>query len=708
MSHANAPLPFDEFRSAKTCKPIFLYEEDSPFEIVRATVSNQDDQTLPVVTFRFWFLGISLTILLSIFNQVFWFRTQSFMISIFVVQLLSFPLGKLLARILPQGSLNPGPFNIKEHVLITAMVNASTSVTYAVDLINIKKIFFGYDNSVSSSLLLVLSIQFLGLGIAGLTRRFLVQPASMIWPASLVNVSLFRTMHELSDSNGARRFKFFMLATGASFLYYFLPGFVAPFLASVSLLCLFAPQNRLLNQIGSGTKGFGLFSFAFDWQTIVSYLGSPLITPFWAQVNIIVGFVFVCWLLVPIGYYTNVWDAQSFPIVSTQTFHSNGTEYSSLSLINDALRLNQTSHDFNGPLRLSYFFAISYGMGFAALSALITHTLLYHGRELFVRCRQFIYDDDDIHAKLMRRYERLSDWLFVALIVASLINAIIICSFYDIKLPVWGVLLAFSMALFFSVPIGIMAAIANQTPGINAITEITIGYLLPGQPLANATFKAFGYTTLNMAMTFVSDMKLGHYMKVPPKLLLVAQSLGIFISALTSVSTSFLMQMVIPELCMKGETNWQCPNTNTSYVTSVIWGSIGPGRIFNGTTGYNMLFWFFLVGLLLPVPFWLLARRYPSSMWRYVHTPVILGVTAIMPPARAVMFPSWFLLGLIFQYYVYRYRHVWWKRYNYILSAALDVGVAFGSLVIFLALKNQNIAFEWWGTREDCNDFPVL
>jgi hypothetical protein len=119
--------------------------------------------------------------------------------------------------------------------------------------------------------------------------------------------------------------------------------------------------------------------------------------------------------------------------------------------------------------------------------------------------------------------------------------------------------------------------------------------------------------------------------------------------------------------------------------------------------------WWFVIGLLAPVPFWLLARRYPDSFWKYVHTPVILGATAIMPPAQPVMYPTWFIVGFIFQFYLYRYRHAWWGKFNYVLSAAMDSGVAISGIVIFFAFTYQGLKMPaWFGTEDDCPGFKVL
>lgn len=106
--------------------------EQSPYEEVAANVSNKDDPSISVLTFRSWFLGLAFTCVLSFINQFFWYRTSPLIIGVLVAQLLSHLLGKLLAKILPKRkfqifrwsfTLNPGPFTVKEHCIITTMAS---------------------------------------------------------------------------------------------------------------------------------------------------------------------------------------------------------------------------------------------------------------------------------------------------------------------------------------------------------------------------------------------------------------------------------------------------------------------------------------------------------------------------------------------------------------------------------------------------------
>ena len=83
---------------------------------------------------------------------------------------------------------------------------------------------------------------------------------------------------------------------------------------------------------------------------------------------------------------------------------------------------------------------------------------------------------------------------------------------------------------------------------------------------------------------------------------------------------------------------------------------------------------------------------------KHMNMPVLLGAANQWPPATAVTFNSWCLTGFIFNYCIFKYHRRWWRRYNYILSAALDVGVALAGPLIFLTLLyfNKN-GPKWWG-----------
>lgn len=66
-----------------------------------------------------------------------------------------------------------------------------------------------------------------------------------------------------------------------------------------------APNNVVINELFGVANGLGMGVMSFDW-TQIAWIGSPLVIPWWAELNIGIGFVLFYWIVVPILYYTNV------------------------------------------------------------------------------------------------------------------------------------------------------------------------------------------------------------------------------------------------------------------------------------------------------------------------------------------------------------------------------------------------------------------
>ena len=128
--------------------------------------------------------------------------------------------------------------------------------------------------------------------------------------------------------------------------------------------------------------------------------------------------------------------------------------------------------------------------------------------------------------------------------------------------------------------------------------------------------------------------------------------------------------------------------------------SSGPLKMFGPKSVYWPLLFGFLIGALLPIPIWFLRKKYPQvKLLHYVHFPIILSATSMIPPALPSEYPSWFIVGFLFNFVLYRYATASWKRYAFVFSAAMDCGVIMCTLVIYFVLINNNINFPtWWGT----------
>ncbi|EMD31506.1 hypothetical protein CERSUDRAFT_119725 [Gelatoporia subvermispora B] len=721
----NEVVPIAEFDDPNIDKDAIVFEDDSPYPEVRSAVANTDDPTMPVSSLRVWVLGLIWAIIIPGMNQFFFFRFPSVSVSGIVAQLISFPIGRAWAKFMPRKKifgvqLNPGPFNVKEHVLITIMASVGSGSAYATDIVAVQRVYYNQQYNFSYQWMVVMSTQLIGFSIGGICRRFLVQPPSMIWPANLVTCALFNTLHQqvyagMGSRGGMSREKFFFIAFACSVAWYFFPGYLFQALSFFNWVCWIAPNNVVVNQLFGYSSGLGMSLVTFDWAQI-AYIGSPLATPWWAEANIAGGFVFFFWLVVPILYYTNTWFSTFMPISSRNSFDRFGNSYNVTAIINEDASLNVAKYEAYSPLFLSTTFAVSYGLSFASITATLTHTFLYFRKQIWVQSRRSMSEQPDIHARLMSKYPQVPEWWYGVIFVTMFVFGIISIEVWKTQFPVWAFVLALIVSFVYTIPIGMIQAITNQQIGLNVITELIIGYALPGRPIAMMMFKTWGYITMAQALTFASDFKLGHYMKVPPRPMFWGQVVATIVAGTVQLGVQAWMFTHIPDICSPSQPNgFICPSTEVFGTASIIWGVIGPARQFSKGQIYYGLIFFFLIGALCPLGGYLISFRWPNSWIKYINFPVIFSGTGAIPPATAFNYVPWTIVGFVFNYVIRRRHFSWWTKYNYVLSAALDSGLAVSAIIIFFCLqypKNNTIGADtiqtWWGNTVSFNNADGL
>ncbi|THC90533.1 hypothetical protein EYZ11_009996 [Aspergillus tanneri] len=652
--------------SDRDAAEILPYEaDDSPFPEVRAAVQPKDDVLLPINTVRMWIIGLLFTVVGSGLNQFFSLRQPSVTISALVAQLAAYPVGCAWARWMPLGRLNPDRhFNIKEHALVTIMANVSFGSAAATQVIEAMVKFYGMPSKGGFEILFTITTQLFGLGLAGMASRWLVGPATMIWPQVLSNAALLSTLHSrsniLADGWIISRLRFFLLVLFAGAIWYFVPGYLFTALSTFSFICWIAPTNVVLNQLFGQRTGLGMSVFTFDWAQVVFANQSPLLVPFWAGCNVMGSFVLFFWIICPILYYTNTWYSAYLPLLNPNTFDNKGQPYKVNRVMNPDGSVNAEAYRSYSPMFLPAGYAVTYGVAFANLTGIFVHIGLYHWKDLWEQWKG--RNKKDIHSRLMQSYVEVPWWWFGVVTLLMFVLSIVTNEVWHTGLPAWAVLLAYLLPAVYFIPIGIIKAVTNISSNqLNLITEFIGGYAFLGRPVANMAFKFYGYVAVSQGLEFVADMKLAHYLHIPPRILFLAQGLATLIGAAV-----------------------QC-------------GALGPARNFSSGEIYGNLLWFFLVGPVVVVITYLLGRRW--KQFSYVSWPVAFGAMSQVPPATGISFSSWWIVNSIFNGIIKRRKPAWWAKYNYVLSAALDSGVAVATVVIFFCIILPAGTLHWWGNE---------
>jgi OPT family oligopeptide transporter len=424
--------------------------DNSPYAQVRASVSAVDNTTLSINTPRMWVLSILFAVLGSSTNLFFSLRYPSVSITPVIALLLVHPLGLLWDQFLKRRDdpeeeyvdglrsgtpsintetdtnyeriqklpdskfrrlrlwLAQGKWNEKEHSCVYISSNVSFGFAFATDVIVEQTHFYNQKVSITYQLLLILSTQILGYTFAGLTRRFLVRPGGMIWPGTLMSAAMFTTLHKEENkvANGWKitRWKFFFVVWLSAFLFYFLPGLLFPALSYFSVITWFAPKNVVVANLFGVASGLGLFPVTFDWAQI-AYIGSPLITPFWAAMNVVGGLVIVMWIIAPIAYYKNLFFSSYMPILSSAVFDNTGKIYDVSKILTKDFLFDREAYANYSRVYLPITYVLSYGLQFAALASLLSHTACWHGKDIWKQWKRSL---KEVEAESKTSYEPLT------------------------------------------------------------------------------------------------------------------------------------------------------------------------------------------------------------------------------------------------------------------------------------------------------------
>jgi OPT family small oligopeptide transporter len=609
---------------------------------------------MPCSTIRAWTIGIIYVSAGVLINQLFYIRQPTITLEANVAQLLAYPAGKAWEAWMPdwqftlfgqRHSLNPGKFNKKEHMLITIMANVGFTTPYTTDII-LSQFLPQYFNQKYAShfgyqILITLGTNFIGYGIAGLTRQFLVYPAHCVWPASLVTIALNQSFH--TDTNlpvagpfrrvfTTSRLKVFTVAFLAMFVYFWFPNFIFQALSLFSWITWIAPNNINLATVCGMVNGMGINPLpTFDWVVLTFDQGqSPLVLPFFFWFNAFIGMTVGAFVVLSF-WYTNTYNTGYLPINTPRVFDHFGEYYNVTNAIDDRGIFDAAKYESYSPPFLAAGYLVVYLSFFAIYTATLTWTFLYHRHEIWRGLRNLFRRGQnnvlhpDVHNRLMSRYTEVPEWWYLLVLLASIACALGGILGWPTYTSPGVVFYGIALCLVFIVPIGIINAITGMEITLNVLAEFIGGAWNQGNALGMNYFKAFGYVTAAHTLHFSKDLKMAHYVKIPPRHTFAGQIIATFVATFVATSILNFQMTQIPGVCTAGQKDhYTCPAINQFFTAAVLWGTVGPKKVFGSGGMYTWLLVGFPIGVLLPVVLFYLRKHLPKQRWlRNIHPPVI-------------------------------------------------------------------------------------
>ncbi|KAK8853053.1 hypothetical protein IAR55_003754 [Kwoniella newhampshirensis] len=695
-------------------------------ELVRNTVSFEDDETLPIITFRSLLLSAIFCTIGSVVSQLTYFRTTTAPFPVFFVILASAPLGRLLARVLPaytvplgrfSFSLNPGPFSIKEHVIIGIAANAGSQGQWATYLPTNAALYYGITMNPAIALFFGWGASLLGFAFAAMVRPILIDDPQFIFPLSLQQVTVYRSIQgtsELHLDRSRKQMKVFWLIFLGIFIWQFFPEYIFPFTASLAPLCWFASRNHKVNFLGAGRGGIGLLNITLDWSNITS---TVITYPYSVQVTVFVGFVITTWILIPVAYFGNLWGSPTYNIMSNGVFQKNGSAYP----FNDLLYtdpsgqqvFNETRYEEVGLAYSGAQYLWEIFMWYASYISSFVWCGLFLGPTVWRiykawRARETIHKDR--LSKLVSKYPGLTLWEWGLLTLIPFVILLALTATGHLWMPTWTYFVALGFGAAAMLPMSLVYAMSGYGIKVGFFNELIYGYMIdvPGSsrhPLGQLAYRIISGNVWYDARTVLEDQKIGHYFHLPPR-----QVVGMQIVAnLLALPINYgVMRWVIDSKFeyVSGQKvdptgQWTGQDFKSYNTAGIQYALVGPKRLFASSV-FKPVTYGFVAGAVAPLIIWLLHKKWKKPRFDLWNTTIFFASAATFYGNLSTGPFTAIIIGTFWNFYLYRYKHKFWNKWAYISGAALDTGFNFNLLFIFIFLGTTGAVMPyWWGNNKD-------
>lgn len=669
----------------------------------------------PANTLRMWLLGIILSMVIGAIDTFFAFRFPSISISPIVGQLVSYPIGVLWYRTMPNwkfsiGSrytfeLNPGRFSPQEQALVYLFCNT----VYGTGILKNTQVeqtrFFGVDVGIGRFILFNIVGYLIAWGMAGLAIPMLVDREELIWPSVLAPSALINAFH--SDSKGTfsdlkqPKFSFFLVAFIGSFIWYWFSDLILPFIASLGAFpSWIRPDNKVLGQVFGVKNGLGLLPISFDWPT-VSSISNPLTTPVWAGIMIFFSFFFWAWVVIPGLYYQDHWQTAHMPLMSNKIFDKHGENYQAKKVVNKNWELDMEKYKKYSPVFLPIGFLIQLALGLGGFSSVMTF--------FFWKFKSDVWDPLKNHAtKKTAHYKQAYTKPFLAIYILSMVLGLGLGFVFveawdrDIQIDSGGFVVSIIIGMVLFLPLALLESRSSFLLNMNGILNVIGAFWYKGKPMATLYFLNFAFSLYQHGMHFTQGAKLGYYMKTPPRLtVFVLLVSGIWTSLIIPSVTGYVLYHVSNVCSANAHNNMTCKSQQTAFNTQLVWGLFG-SHLFSNGGRYQFIMYFFLVGagvslIVIFMQWW----KPKSNFWSKVSPTLLLSGAENMPTSTGLHYGTWFFLVLVFNGFVHKKRPHWWRKYDLILATALDCGVAIAAIIVYFGVSYSGGSshYKWWGTE---------
>ncbi|KAH9440667.1 hypothetical protein Pst134EA_032258 [Puccinia striiformis f. sp. tritici] len=527
--------------------------------------------------------------------------------------------------------------------------------------------------------------------MAGLLQPILIYPSQAVYPEALPSVSLLNSLFKVGTKSDDQ-VNFFKKAFLAIGIYEIFPTYIAPALQAINVFCLTLPKNQLITNIFGGARpfeGMGLFTISLDWSMAGGR--GPLFMPLNTQIHEIVALVISIFSFFFV--YSKSWHGaglnQNFPFLSASVLTAEGRPYP----YRQAITADGTANEeFIQSAGLPFFTATFYLIQILTsvyLTSSLSHAALnnyHHIGPLLKKSRS--REDIDPHRVVCQKYRDFPPWGFAVMVVVSFALTFGMSSATASGVSVVSLLVAMIVSFLMTLAAGFISAVTGFQVRLTSGVQMLGGLMFPGNVFQSMWFTLYGASSAMMAMGILRDIKFGQYVHLPQYHIVFSQLMGGSVGTLANILVTKAILKNERDVLISAQGNgvFSGAEIAASQARAISWG-IFSRRLFLFGQRYSAVSWGMVVGLFLPIPFFVAGKCWPRYKFHLFNVPLLLGITTGLYTLASAGEPMRIFIGLMSQFWARKYRTQWFQKYNYILSAALDGGTEL--MVFFLAIVFQ-------------------
>ncbi|KAF7426004.1 hypothetical protein PC9H_008366 [Pleurotus ostreatus] len=445
------------------------------------------------------------------------------------------------------------------------------AVQRAVELAALVQLYYDTRVSASTAVLATFSTACFGYGIVGILRPLSIYPSDMVYwgcpysKASARDIVLRARIltHKslalhFNTAVNTKKIKLFWTAFTGMFFYEVIPAWMFPTLNGINIVCL-ASQHAPAKTVdfithlfggASGNEGLGLLSVSFDWQYIgETFMTLPLVQqgmptlsvpqPVYLRrgfgsANSWIGYI-LCYIAIMAIYYSNTWNSLAFPMLSSSIFSPNGSIYHQSAVFGHTFELNKTALAEVGLPALTGSNAWNNLTGNLAIGGLVAHVVLFWGHHItdsvkLARTKM----QPDRHYQAMMRYSEAPFWWYLILMAFAFFAGLIVVLRGETTLPWWAYIFALVLGALVTPFSTIIVARMGSGVATKQLMKMVAGSINPGKPVANLYFSMWSHDVVASSIGLAGDMKMGQYLKIPPRAMFLTQVYGTILGAVVN------------------------------------------------------------------------------------------------------------------------------------------------------------------------------